>query len=351
MTERLKPILVGPKATIQQAMVAIDRGAYEIALVVDAERRLLGAVTDGDVRRALLAGRALTDPVIEHASRSPYTVGPEAGRAEVLDLMNARTIAQVPVVDGDGVLVGLHVMRELVGREELDNTAVILAGGRGTRLQDVTLGVPKPMVPVAGRPILERIVLHLVGAGIRKIIISVGYMAEVIEGHFGDGSKFGCRISYVREDPDSPLGTGGPLRLVGELPDPPTKPLLLMNGDLVTDVPVPDLLRYHEEHGPVVTMTYWHHHHEVPYGVLDLDPSGNVAGLVEKPLESWPINAGVYVIEPELLMRAPAGVEFPMTDLIIECLERGEPVSAFQIDGEWHDIGTPDQLWRARGEP
>jgi len=350
VNDRLQRILIPPDATIRDAMAAIDRGACEIALMVEPEGRLLGTVTDGDIRRGLLAGRSMEDPVVDLVARSPYVVGPAAGRAEVLDLMTARTIGQVPVVDEQGILVGLHVMRELLGREDRDNMALILAGGRGRRLKQLTTHVPKPMVRVAGRPILERIVLHLVGSGIRRIVISVGYLAEVIEKHFEDGSRYGCTISYVREDPERPLGTGGPLRLLGELADPPKLPLLLMNGDLVTDVPVGELFSHHEESGASATIAYWRHHHEVPYGVLELADSGTVSGLVEKPVESWPINAGVYVLHPSLISRPPADVEFPVTDLIIGCLERGEPVSALEIDGEWHDIGEPDHLRQARGE-
>lgn len=350
MNAELERLSIGPDSTVREAMEAIDRGACEIALVVDRDRRLIGTVTDGDVRRALLADAPLDAPVSKIVSRDPYTVTPKASRAEVLDLMNARSIEQVPVVEPGGTLVGLHIMRELIGGRERENSAVVLAGGRGTRLGSLTKAIPKPMLPVAGRPILERIVLHLVGSGIRRIVLSVGYLAEVIEDYFGDGAEFGCRIEYVREDPDRPLGTGGPLGLVGAVPDPPKEPLLLMNGDLVTEFGVGDLFDHHEEAGAMITVTYREHHYEVPYGVLDIDHRGGLMGLVEKPVMSWPLNAGVYVIDPVLLSRVPEGVEFPVTDLVADCLERSEIVATFEIDGEWHDVGHPETLRRARGE-
>lgn len=350
MNEVLARVTIHPEATIRDAMEAIDRGAVEIALMADEDCRLLGAVTDGDVRRALLAGASLDSPVKTYVSDHPHTVGPEASRAEVVDLMAARAIEQVPVIDDGGRLVGLHVMRELLGGVDRSNVAVILAGGRGTRLGSLTANVPKPMIPVAGRPILERIVLHLVGVGIRRVVISVGYLAEVIEEHFGDGSAFGCSIEYVREDPERPLGTGGPLALVQELTGPPREPLLLLNGDLVADFPVDDLLHHHEETDAIVTMSYWQHRHEVPYGVLDLSSDGRVVGLIEKPVASWPINAGIYVLDPTILPRIPSDIHYPVTDLIADCLQRGETVSAVEIDGEWHDVGQPEQLRRARGQ-
>lgn len=349
MADRLEPMEISEGATIRSALLAINGGSYEIALVVDSRRCLVGTVTDGDVRRALLAGSSLDDPVRPFVSKSPYAVGPTAGRAEVLDLMSSRAIQQVPVVNDEGVLLGLHVMRELVGVSERPNAALVLTGGRGTRLGSLTAETPKPMLPVAGRPILERIVLHLVGSGIRRVILSVGYLAEVIEDHFGDGSDFGCRVEYVREDPESPLGTGGPLGLVGQLSDPPGEPLLLMNGDLVTEFRVDELFRHHEESRALITMTYREHFHQVPYGVLDVD-AGRVVALDEKPLQSWPINAGIYVVDPSLVARVPPGTALPVTDLISDCLDRGEFVGAVEIDGEWHDVGYPEHLREARGQ-
>jgi hypothetical protein len=213
---RLAKLKVLEGAVLREAMQAIDRGACEIAFVVDASEKLLGTVTDGDVRRALLAGATLEDPVGPVMNRRFTAVDENASRAEVLDLMKARTLGQVPVTDSQGRLVGLHLLREMLGREEKPNWAVVMAGGRGERLRPLTDSIPKPMVCVAGRPILERIVLHLVGQGIRRIFLAVNYMADVIEDHFGDGRSFGCGIQYLREV--RPLGTGGALAL---LPEPP----------------------------------------------------------------------------------------------------------------------------------
>lgn len=347
MSTLLDPLVVTVDATIRHAMQAIDRGTVEIALVTDSTGGLLGTVSDGDVRRALLAGAALDDPVAPYVARRPQVVGPESGRAEVLDLMRARSLAQIPVVGPEGRLLGLHVMRELLGATERPNTAVIMAGGRGRRLGSLTETLPKPMLPVAGRPILERLVLHLVGSGIRSVAISVNYRSEQIEDHFGDGSAFGCRIKYLREELDRPLGTGGSLALLDSA-EHGDHPLLVMNGDLITEVAINALLESHVAVGAVATVAVRQYQHDVPFGVLE-EKDGRLVRLVEKPTVTWPINAGIYVIEPRLLDRIPRGQEYAVTALFDDCLARGEHVHVWESRDDWQDIGRPDELSRARG--
>ena len=228
--------------TIRGAMESLQRGAVEICLVVDDQQRVVGCMTDGDVRRALLDGFGMESPMLPHIQQQLVSVSPEVGRAEVLDLMRTRVIEQIPVLDSESRLQGLHLLRELLGAQERPSWAVIMAGGRGERLRPLTDSIPKPMVLVAGRPILERIVLHLVGYGIHHIYLAIGYKGEQIEKHFGDGGDFGCRISYLRED--QPLGTGGPLSL---LPDRPEHPQLVLNADLVTQFDVGQMLSRHDK--------------------------------------------------------------------------------------------------------
>ena len=252
MTSRLSACLVPESGTLRDAMATLDRGARQIALAVDADGRLVGVVTDGDLRRALLGGAALGDPLGPRLNREFVNVTPGEGRPEVLDLMRARHVSAVPVVDGEHRPVGLHLLQEFVAPVERPNWAVIMAGGQGIRLRPLTESLPKPMLKVAGRPILERLILHLVGSGIRRVFISVNYLGHVIEDHFGDGSDFGCRIEYLREA--EPLGTAGSLSL---LPT-PTDPVLVMNGDLVTSADVGHLLDFHEAGG---------------FHVLDRDPA------------------------------------------------------------------------------
>jgi len=340
-----KPItdyLVTPKDTILQVMECLDRNAHGIALVVDAHGHLVGTVTDGDIRRALLKGSGMGSAIEGHMGRRFTTVTADTGRAEVLDLMRARSIEQVPIIDGNGVLLGLHVMREVIGSVERPNWAVIMAGGRGERLRPLTDTIPKPMICVAGRPILERIVLHLVGYGIRQIYLSVNYLGDVIREHFGDGSAFGCTIRYLVED--KPLHTGGALSL---LPEKPEQPLLVMNGDLITQADIGALLQYHISGGYGMTVGCDEYNHTVPFGCLQIQ-NGRVLAIEEKPVLSRNINAGIYVLSPEILERVPQNQAFPITALIEQALTLGDPVGAYRLSGDWIDVGRHDQLKQAQ---
>ncbi|MDQ3484552.1 MAG: nucleotidyltransferase family protein [Actinomycetota bacterium] len=348
MIPPLADTLLLPSASIVDALRAVDRGAVAIALMVDGEDRLLGTVSDGDIRRALLSGHTLDDPVAPHARTRPQVVLEGTGRAEILDLMRARALAQIPIVDDDGRLVGMHLLRELLGRQDRPNWAVIMAGGRGTRLAPLTDSMPKGMLRVAGRPILERLVLHLVGSGVQRIFLSVNHLRELIENHFGDGSDFGCRIDYLREDPHQQLGTCGSLRLLLDEGHETDHPLLVINGDLVTEFSVENILASHDGSGAVATVALRSHTHTVPFGVVRTAGS-RLEEIIEKPTHSWLISAGIYVLDPDLVDRIPARYEYHVPDLLQECLQRGEHVHAWECEDDWQDIGRPDELRRASG--
>lgn len=329
-------------------MRALDQGGIEICLVIDPENRLVGTITDGDLRRAMLGGAGLDDIVDGYLVPDPVTVSPDESRNQVLDLMRARTIGQIPVVDAERRLVGIHVLHEVIGRVERQNIALIMAGGRGKRLAERDYPVPKPMLEVAGRPILERIVLHLVGWGIKRINISVNHQAEVIESHFEDGKEFGCKIDYLREAPDRPLGTAGALGLLaqgGELND---EPVILMNGDLVTDFSVGSLLARHADTGAAVTLGVKEYAHKIPFGVIEQDQQGFFLAQDEKPTMTWPVGAGICVISADLVRNVPvAHADLP--DLVRMWAGAGHRVALWEIDSDWMDIGRPDELDRARG--
>jgi len=344
MYRHLEKIVVSESVSLRTAMEALDRGAVEIALVVGPDGILLGTLTDGDIRRAILAGASLEDTASKFMHRRFTAVGPSASRAEVLDLMRACTLQQIPILDESGRLVGLHLLREILGAVLRPNWAVVMAGGRGERLRPLTDSVPKPMIKVAGRPILERIVLHLVGFGIRRVILSVNYMGEVIENHFKDGTALGCRIEYVKEE--KPLGTGGALSLLSEKPE---HPLLMLNGDLLTQFDVGNLLAFHAEGGFKATVGVHEYAHTVPYGVVEHE-GDRITAVREKPTQTWLANAGIYVFDPDLVDRVPKETYFPLPALVEECLDRGEPVGAFPIKEDWIDVGHPVELRRARGE-
>jgi dTDP-glucose pyrophosphorylase/CBS domain-containing protein len=335
--------LVPERGTLIDVLRVLERGAVRAALVSSDEGRLVGILTDGDVRRALLAGCSLDAPLRPYVNREFTSVRANAARDEVLELMQAREIDQIPILDAEGRPCGLHLLREIVGAERRPNWAVVMAGGRGSRLGSLTADTPKPMLRVAGRPILERIILRLVGHGIHRIYISVHYLSHVVEDHFADGSRFGCKIDYLRED--QPLGTGGALSL---LPD-PVDPVLVMNGDLVTQADVGGMLDFHARGGQALTIGVRRYLHTIPFGCVQLD-GDRVTAFDEKPTLTCQMNAGIYVLSPASVKRVPKNQEFPLPNLLLDSISRREPVAAFEVEGDWIDVGQRDHLRQARGE-
>jgi dTDP-glucose pyrophosphorylase len=337
--------MVPGSATIVEAMRSLDDSMAQIVLVVDDGDVLAGILTDGDIRRALLAGAELGSPVGPYNNRDGFTVPAQTGRSDVLELMQARQIAQVPVVDAERHVVGLHLLHEMLSAIERPNWAVVMAGGRGSRLGDLTDSLPKPMLPVAGRPILERIVLHLVGSGIRRIYLSVNYLAEVIEEHFGDGRRFGCSIEYLREE--RPLGTAGSLALLPQGEDGSPAPLLVMNGDLVTQANVGRIIDYHERRDHAITMAVRKFYEQIPFGCVEVD-GDRLIGFAEKPTTTRLVNAGIYVLNPACVDLITEGEPMSMPELVGQVQRTGGTARVFEIDEDWIDVGRRDELERAR---
>lgn len=342
MARPLDASIVPAAGSIRDAMRALDAGARQIALAVDEGGRLVGVATDGNIRRAILGGATPEDALGPALTRTFVSVGPTEGRAEVLDLMRARSIGSIPVVDDAGRPIGLHRLNEFLDPAPRPNAAVVMAGGQGTRLRPITAAIPKPMIRVAGRPILERIVLHLASHGISHVYLAVNYLGSVIEEHFEDGGRFGCRIDYIREE--QPLGTAGAL---GLLPEAPEHALLVMNGDLVTQADLGGLLDSHAAGGYSATIGVRKYLHTVPFGTVERD-GPNVIGLEEKPTLVREANTGMYALSPALVARVERNERLDMPDLVSGALERGEKVGAFEIEDDWLDVGQRDQLERAR---
>lgn len=344
MDQTIEGYTLRPYQSVRDVLAALDASGMEIVLVTSDSNELLGILTDGDVRRALLAGATLNDPLNPYLQKQFFFVNKNATRAEVLDLMQARRISQVPIIDKEGRLAGLHTLHGILGAVEKPNWAVVMAGGRGERLRPITDSIPKPMIRVAGRPILERIVLHLVGCGIRHVFLSVNYLAERIEGHFKDGTTFGCHIEYLREE--KPLGTGGALAL---LPGRPEVPLIVLNGDLLTRFDADRMFAYHAEGKYRATVGVHEYLHTVPYGVIETE-RGCIKSIREKPSCSWLTNTGIYILDPDLPERVPPDTYFPLPAIVEECLDKKELVGAFRIEEDWDDLGQPQDLRRSRGE-
>jgi dTDP-glucose pyrophosphorylase len=342
MTHDVERVLISPEATIREAIACIDAGAAQVAVVADASRRLLGLVTDGDVRRGLLAGVDLSQPVVAIMNARPVVMHDGTPRDEILRLMRTRSIHQVPIVDDAGRIVRLRTLDELLDTPHRENEVVLLAGGRGTRLMPLTNELPKPLLHVGDRPILQRIVESCREHGFTRIHIAVNYKAELIREHFGDGSEFGVAIDYIEED--EPRGTAGCLAL---LRDRPTAPFFVMNGDLLTTVHLKRLLDFHQEHGGAATMCVREYTHVVPYGVVQID-GHRLSSLEEKPSRTEFVNAGIYVLEPDVVDFVPADRNYDMTDALQHLGTVGRDVSVFPIREYWLDIGRHPDLEQAR---
>lgn len=334
---------VSDKNTIRGAMEVISANGREVVVVRDDHNKILGLVTDGDIRRGLLSGLTLESSVTLVMNQDFFSVDAGTDRAAVLDLMKARTFQHVPVLDRDRRLLAIHFLRDLIGASPKSNVAVIMAGGKGTRLRPITEKLPKPMIEVAGRPMLERTVLHLVGHGIRTIYISVNFMADVIERHFGDGSAFGCHISYLRET--TPLGTGGALSL---LPIKPREPFLVLNGDLVTNIDLTAMISTHLQGDYAATIGVGPYQVKIPFGTV-IEREGLLVALEEKPTINVSINRGIYVLDPMVLNYVPKNSEFPITGLFEVLVAAKKSVGVFFFDDNWLDVGIPEDLRRARG--
>lgn len=329
---------------MRDALGAIDTGALRLALVTDESDVLLGTLSDGDVRRALIHGVSLDEPVIKAMNRKPRTVSAVAEREEAFAIMDECDLLVIPAVDHAGRVVGLYSHKELLHAPEKDNWVFLMAGGFGTRLRPYTDQCPKPMLRVGGRPLLQTILESYLAAGFRKFYISVHYMAEVITRHFGDGSRWNATIRYV-EEPE-PLGTAGALGLLPTVND---RPLLMMNGDVLTKVDFGHLLRFHEENKSDLTMCVREYDFTVPYGVVETS-GRNVTRITEKPVHKFFVNAGIYVLSPQVVAQVSGDCRLDMPDLAGRLVEEGRDVSVFPIHEYWLDIGRPDDFIRAQEE-
>lgn len=329
---------------MRETIEAIDRGTLGLALLVDGEGRLLGTITDGDVRRAVLAGLdldAAASSIRERQPHGPMTASADVAPPELIELMSRHSLRHVPIVDTDGRPVDVAALDDLVEDTALPLRAVVMAGGFGKRLGALTESLPKPMLPVGGRPLLERIVDQLRDAGIDRVQLTTHYRAEEIRGHFRDGSDFGVEIDYVNED--EPLGTAGALGLLDPVDE---HPILVLNGDIVTDADFRALHRFHNEHEAEMTVGVWPYEVRVPYGVIESD-GPDVTGISEKPIVRAFVNAGIYLLNPAVCRAIPRGARLDMPDLIEQLLASGRRVISFPLREYWLDIGELEAYERA----
>ena len=339
-----KKVAVHESVTIREAIQVIDKSSLQIALVIDGNDRLIGTITDGDIRRGLIRGVDLDSPVQSIYNPSPITASEYDDIDTIHRLMKQNYFKHLPILDKDGKVVRLELLKNLLSEPKRKNAVVLMAGGLGERLRPMTYTCPKPLFRIGGKPILEIILETFIKYDFKRFYISVNYMAEMIESYFGDGGRWNVRIDYLREN--RKLGTAGSLSLLPEKPD---DTLIVMNGDLLTKVNFDNLLDFHHTNKARATMCVREYIFKVPYGVVSMEEH-RLLGLDEKPAQRFFVNAGIYLMEPDLLSFIPKDTVYNMTDLFQKICEKKLDVVTFPIREYWIDIGQQKDLEQAHGD-
>ncbi len=341
-TDLWKATLLADTATVGEAIRNLEDSQQQIVLVLAADGVLAGTITDGDIRRGLLRGFDLNSPIGGLIHRNPLVVPPELDRESAVRIMQANDIRQLPVVNEQRIVVGLHTMKMKHTPTLKPNVMVIMAGGQGKRLRPYTENCPKPMLLVGGKPMLEHIIERAISENFRRFIISTHYLGHMIEDYFGDGSRFDIEIRYLRED--TPLGTAGAIGLMDPRPE---LPFLVTNGDVLSDISYGDLLDFHNRHKAMATMAVRIHEWQHPFGVVNID-GVDIVGFEEKPISRSHINAGVYALMPEAIDAMVAGDYCDMPMLFALLQEKGARTIAYPMHEPWLDVGRADDLSQAR---
>lgn len=334
--------LLPANSTIGQAIHNLDESKVQIGLVVSEDGILLGTITDGDIRRGLLRGIDFNSPIDTIVHRDAFVVAPQISRDMVLHLMQANKIRQLPVVDADRRIVGLHLWEEVAVPSTRPNLMVIMAGGLGTRLRPHTESCPKPLLPVAGKPMLEHIIERAKAQGFSHFVLAVHYLGHMIEDYFGNGDRWQIRIDYLRED--FPLGTAGALGLLHPRPE---IPFAVSNGDVLTDIQYGEILDFHARCGATATMAVQLHEWQHPFGVVKTK-GVEIVGIEEKPISRTNVNAGIYVFDPSVLDVLAPDEHCDMPALFERLREQGNRTVAYAMYEPWLDVGRPADLERAR---
>jgi dTDP-glucose pyrophosphorylase/CBS domain-containing protein len=340
-SELLETVTLSPSTSIADAITQLDKAGTGALVLSNLDHKLVGLLTDGDIRRAILRGVSLETPCEKIASLEPLTVDSSTCAGAALDLMVKNDINHLPVVDSAGCVIRFLLRRNLAGRRYSNLSAVIMAGGYGKRLLPLTEQLPKPMLPVGDRPLLERTIQQLRRSGIRDISLTTHYLPESIVEYFGDGSAFGVRMNYLKEE--YPLGTAGGITLMKRTDN----PFIVINGDIITGVPFQEMLNFHRKHRAILTVGVRKYDVEVPFGVVELNEV-HVSQIREKPSFNFFINAGAYLLEPEACDFIPSGRRFDMTELIQELIQAGKVVVSFPIMEYWLDIGRHEDYVKAQ---
>jgi dTDP-glucose pyrophosphorylase/CBS domain-containing protein len=342
--KRLQKVIVSPELTIADIIPILDRAGFGVLLLCDKNRKLLGVVTDGDIRRAMMQGWSFDNPCLSIATTQPifsnYPISPDEA-LHLMDHSRSFLVNQLPILDEQGRVIDLIIRSDLIAEKGLDVSVVIMAGGLSKRLRPLTEDLPKPMLPVGDRPLLEHLIKNLHQIGIEQVNVTTHYLSEKITKYFGSGEDWGVKINYLSED--QPLGTAGALTLIPES----NQPILVINGDILTLLDYRAMLAYHKRQNADMTVAVRQYGLRIPYGVLECDES-RVVNVREKPDFNFLVNAGIYLLQPGVLKYIPGGQQFNMTDLIETLVGEGIAVYSFPIVEYWMDIGQMEDYEQAQ---
>lgn len=337
----INKIIVPPDYTIRQAMKAMDSSAMETILVVDGDKRLIGLLSDGDIRRALLNDASLDEHISKIMNQNFTAISYKTPLKDIVKLMKRHYFKQMPLVDENRKVVDIVLLKDIIAEKTRDNFVILMAGGLGSRLRPLTNEIPKPMLKIGDKPILEIIINQFKNHGFKNFIISINYLADIVEGYFGDGSSLDVNIQYVRET--KRLGTAGCLKMVQDSLD---KPFFVMNGDLLTKLDLDDMMKFHTANGFDMTIGMRMHEYQIPYGVINID-GNSVLDIIEKPVNQCVINAGIYCLNPWLIDYIPENEYFDITSLVELCINSKGKVGGYHIKDYWMDIGQIEDYNKA----
>lgn len=338
-----RSVILEPNASIEEAIRCLDQTALRIVMVADEAGRLLGTITDGDVRRALLKFHPMSTSVKDVMFATPTVATHDASREAILASMKEKDLLHMPIVDAEGIIVGLETLQHLISKTRYDNLVFLMAGGFGKRLHPLTEHTPKPLLKVGQKPILETILDQFTASGFHNFFISTHYKAEMVREYFGDGSRWGVTIQYIHEK--IPLGTAGALGLLPK--ERVGLPIIMMNGDLLTKVDFERLLNFHNEYGGDATMCVREYDFQVPYGVIESNQY-RVTSIVEKPVHNFFVNAGIYVLSQSILERVDGLDYLDMPSMLEEIIDQKGEVNMFPLHEYWLDIGQMEQFEKAQ---
>lgn len=344
MINSIDNILVYPQITIRETLEMMENGNKGIILVINESKKLVGSVTDGDIRRAILKGMPLNEKIEKVMHDNPIKIQEGTSRQEAKEILIKNAIKHLPIVDKNNIVIDMITINDVLLQTGKENSVLIMAGGLGTRLKDLTKVMPKPMLKLGDDPILHHIINNFKQYGYNKILISVNYKAEIIQNYFQDGYAYGVKIEYIKEN--KKLGTAGGIRLAQKYMD---KSFFVINGDIFTNLNVESMMDFHVRNDFDITVGTREYSYQIPYGVIK-EENSTIREIKEKPAINYLINAGVYCLNPKIINLIPENTYFEITDLINICIEKGYKVGSYRIKEYWMDIGKLEDYNKANND-